>query len=64
MKTTEELNAIKSECEDMKAKLAELTDDELEQVLGGVNDPAAVINNIDFNEVIKWHHDVLDYMFS
>ena len=35
MKTKEELDAIKEEVEDMKKKLAELTEDELEQVAGG-----------------------------
>ena len=35
MKTQEELNAIKEEVENLKGKLAELTDDELTQVTGG-----------------------------
>lgn len=34
-KTKEELNAIRAEYEDVKTKLAELTDDELEGVTGG-----------------------------
>lgn len=37
MKTKEELNALKKEVETMSRKLAELTDDELTQVTGGVN---------------------------
>ena len=35
MKTKEELNALKEEVETLNAKLAELTDEELEQVTGG-----------------------------
>ena len=35
MKTKEELNAPKEEVENMKGKLAELTDEELAQVSGG-----------------------------
>ena len=34
-KTQEELNAIKEEVESMNKKLAELTEEELEQVAGG-----------------------------
>ena len=36
MKTPEELNAIKKEVETLNKKFAELTDEELEQVSGGV----------------------------
>ncbi len=35
MKTKEELNALKNEVEDLNAKLAELSEDELRQVVGG-----------------------------
>ena len=35
MKTKEELNEIKEEVETLNRKLAELTDEELEQVTGG-----------------------------
>ena len=35
MKTKEELNALKEEVENVNRKLAELTDEELEQVSGG-----------------------------
>ncbi len=35
MKTEEELKVLKEEVEAVKGKLAELTDDELEQVSGG-----------------------------
>ena len=37
MKTKEELNALKEEVKAMSNKLAELNEDELEQVTGGVN---------------------------
>ena len=36
MKTAEELNALKNEVETLNKKLAVLTDEELEQVTGGV----------------------------
>ena len=36
MKTKEELNALKEEVETVSKKLHELTDEELEQVSGGV----------------------------
>ena len=35
MKTLEELNALKNKVETLNKKLAELTDEELEQVSGG-----------------------------
>ena len=38
MKTKEELNALKEEVEVLNKKLRELTEDELKQVTGGVND--------------------------
>ena len=38
MKTKEELNALKKETEELKGKLAELNDEELEQVSGGRRD--------------------------
>lgn len=36
MKTTEELNALKEEVETLNGKLAELTEEELKQVTGGI----------------------------
>ena len=36
MKTKEELNALKNEVEALNAKLAELNDEELAQVVGGL----------------------------
>ena len=39
MKTQEELNAIKEEIETLNKKLAELTEEELAQVTGGMTAP-------------------------
>ena len=36
MKTKEELNALKEECTNLSRKLAELSEDELEQIAGGI----------------------------
>ena len=48
MKTKEELNALKEEIETLNKKLAELSEDELKQVAGGlditVNDFSAEAN--------------------
>ena len=38
MKSKEELNALKAELEALTAKLRELSNDELEQVAGGLSD--------------------------
>ena len=38
MKSKEELNALKEEVETLNKKLAELTEEELAQVSGGVSD--------------------------
>ena len=38
MKTKEELNAIKDEFASLKSKLAELSEDELTEVTGGINE--------------------------
>ena len=40
MKTKEELNALKEEVEALNKKLHELTDEELEQVSGGIAQPS------------------------
>ena len=42
MKTKEELNALKEEVETLNKKLAELTEEELNQVTGGDYPPAAL----------------------
>ena len=39
MKTPEELKELKEEVETLNKKLAELTEEELEQVSGGVHEP-------------------------
>ncbi|MDO5445810.1 MAG: bacteriocin [Eubacteriales bacterium] len=36
MKTPEELNTLKEEYKSLQKKLSELTDDELEQITGGI----------------------------
>ena len=50
MKTKEELKAFKAEMETMKEKLAELTDEELAQVIGSVasnpEPPVDILPNI------------------
>ena len=38
MKTKEELDALKNEVKDLNAKLAELNEDELKEVTGGVSE--------------------------
>ena len=45
MKTKEELNALKEEVETLNKKLAELTDEELAQVSGGVAEPVGQTTN-------------------
>ena len=42
MKTKEELNALKEEVETVSKKLHELTEEELEQVTGGIFNPADI----------------------
>ena len=42
MKTKEELNALKEEVEALNKKLAELSDEELQQVAGGAASPGLV----------------------
>ncbi len=42
MKTQEELNALKEEVEALKKKLAELSEEELEQVAGGCPNPIII----------------------
>ena len=52
MKTKEELNALKNEVEKLNTKLAERTDEELEQVTGGQDlDPHYI-----------WDHEAYDVM--
>ena len=43
MKNKEELNALKEEVETLNKKLCELTDEELEQVSGGMKNEVRVL---------------------
>ena len=54
MKTKEELNALKEEVATLNAKLAELTNEELAQVAGGVKWPEGT-------DDIENAHDSQDY---
>ena len=59
MKTPEELNALKEEVETVSRKLHELTDEELEQVTGGVptvrvkEDDVAVLNTTTASDALQ-----------
>ena len=44
MKSKEELNALKEEVETLNKKLAELTNEELEQATGGAEAPCVVMS--------------------
>ena len=46
MKTKEELNKLKEEVNNVNEKLKELTPEELEQVNGGAEGPAVVVQKI------------------
>ena len=50
MKSTEELNALKEEVENVNRKLAELTEEELEQVSGGVVPPVLAGGTVSIDE--------------
>ena len=52
MKTKEELNALKEEVETLNKKLAELSEDELKQVNGGVSE-SGMLDNI-LQELTNW----------
>ena len=52
MKTTEELNELKEEVENVSKKLHELTDEELTQVTGGIYDSIPDFNSVE--EFEKW----------
>ena len=53
MKTKEELNALKEEVEALNKKLHELTEEELEQVTGGVNPNVINIINTAAPSIMK-----------
>ena len=50
MKTKEELNALKEEGETLNKKLAELTEEELEQVTGGTVPPVLEGGTVSIDE--------------
>ena len=52
MKTKEELNALKEEVATLNKRLAELTEDELKQVSGGVSE-TGILDNI-LQELTNW----------
>ena len=52
MKTREELNALEEEVVTLNKRLAELTEDELKQVAGGVSEPG-MLDNI-LQELTNW----------
>ena len=52
MKTKEELNALKNEVKNLNAKLAELSEDELKEVSGGMT-PEEIL------EFMKQHHLII-----
>ena len=56
MKTKEELNALTEEVETLNKKLAELTEEELEQVAGGVERLAVSCEHV-------YEPDVADLIF-
>ena len=56
MKTKEELNALKEEVETVSKKLAELSEEELEQISGGIK--IAVENES------SWFQTILDFFFK
>ena len=52
MKTKEELNTLKEEVKTLNKKLAELSEDELEMVSGGVSE-SGILDNI-LQELTNW----------
>ena len=53
MKTKEELNALKEEVDTLNKKLAELNEDELKQVAGGLD------LNLDFGKFCESDYDIV-----
>ena len=59
MKTQEELNELKRECKEIANKLQELSEEELNNVIGGVGRPqsiaylAKMFTPADFSETVK-----------
>ena len=58
MKTKEELNALKNEVETLNGKLAELSEDELKQIVGGMK----VV--VEEEEETSWFKTFLDFFFK
>ena len=56
MKTKEELKVIKEEVDTLNEKLAELTDEELEQVSGGSGADSPIITDLIFGEILGAGH--------
>ena len=46
MKTKEELNTLKDEAETLKGKLAELSEDELAEVTGGIGSTVEILKTL------------------
>lgn len=53
MKTKEELNALKEEAENLNKKLHELTEEELEQVIGGIKVDTDDSDNL-YRKIADW----------
>lgn len=49
MKTKEEMNALKEEVETLDKKLAELSEEELKQVIGGVKPSSKIVEDLPFD---------------
>ena len=60
MKTPEELNALKEEVETLNIKLHELTDKELEEVVGGMK----MVYNDDNPDEFSWWEKVLKILLK
>ena len=56
MKTKEELAALKEECENMGKRLAELSEDELKQVAGGMK--------VAVEDDSSWYRTIVDFFFK
>ena len=58
MTTKEELNALKNEIETLNGKLAELSEDELKQIVGGMK----IV--VEEDEESSWYQTILDFFFK
>lgn len=66
MKTKEELNALKEEVDTLNKKLAELNEEELEQVAGGNDDPSVktIMKCGDCNYTYEWMGNYVGRYFT